>query len=362
MVKTRKDNSVVTALPVSKPADVPVVSALAEESIPDKAPQPSPSSPSTSGAEANSRPVRVYADGIFDLFHFGHAKALEQAKKLFPNTHLIVGCCNDALTHQYKGKTVLTEDERYESLRHCRWVDEVVKDAPWVLDIDFINKHKIDFVTHDALPYSDASGQANDVYDFVKKLGKFKETQRTDGVSTSDIILRIIKDYNDFVMRNLKRGYSRKELGLSFVKEKQIRGKQAMKQLGDRMRDQRVQVADRVRKHVSAARILPKVDMEKNVKEFAAGVEQLVDRIVSGELGVDLAQNADKYMSGFIKQFEDGYSKIEQAVRTKFLPNSRRAKSAKIPKAVKTVAMKKKGKSLLNKSTSITEAVLSRAE
>lgn len=36
-----------------------------------------------------------------------------------------------------------------------------------MLDIDYINKHKIDFVTHDALPYSDASGQANDVYDFV---------------------------------------------------------------------------------------------------------------------------------------------------------------------------------------------------
>ncbi|PGH06179.1 choline-phosphate cytidylyltransferase [Blastomyces parvus] len=181
------------------------------------------------------RPVRVYADGVFDLFHLGHMRQLEQAKKAFPETYLIVGVTSDHETHKRKGLTVLTGAERSETVRHCRWVDEVIPDCPWIVTPEFLEEHKIDYVAHDDLPYGAAEG--DDIYAPIKAQGKFLVTQRTEGVSTTGIITHIVRDYEKYITRQLKRGTSRQELNVSWLKKNELEIKRHVAELRDSIKN-----------------------------------------------------------------------------------------------------------------------------
>ena len=51
--------------------------------------------------------------------------------------------CSDKLTHKYKGFTVLSDEERYDAVSHCRYVDEIVRDAPWIVTPEHLKRYKV---------------------------------------------------------------------------------------------------------------------------------------------------------------------------------------------------------------------------
>lgn len=158
-------------------------------------------------------------------------RQLEQAKTSFPNTHLTVGVTGDEETHRRKGLTVLSGAERAETIRHCRWVDEVIEDCPWIVSAEFLDKHKFDYVAHDDIPYG--ADEGDDIYKPIKEQGKFLVTQRTEGVSTTGIITKIVRDYEQYIARQLKRGTSRQELNVSWLKKNELDLKRHVTELRD---------------------------------------------------------------------------------------------------------------------------------
>ncbi|OAF54944.1 hypothetical protein VC83_08565 [Pseudogymnoascus destructans] len=186
-------------------------------------------------APPEGRAVRVYADGVFDLFHLGHMRQLEQAKKAFSEVYLIVGVTGDKETHKRKGLTVLSGQERAETVRHCKWVDEVIGNCPWIVTPAFLEEHQIDYVAHDDLPYG--ADEGDDIYKPIKQAGKFLVTQRTEGVSTTGIITKVVRDYEKYIARQFKRGTSRQELNVSWLKKNELDLKRHVGEIRDSIRN-----------------------------------------------------------------------------------------------------------------------------
>jgi len=72
-------------------------------------------------ASKAKKEVRIFVDGAFDLFHFGHMNAFRQARAL--GTYLIVGVnSDDSIARCKGGKPVMGDLERQTSVKGCRSV------------------------------------------------------------------------------------------------------------------------------------------------------------------------------------------------------------------------------------------------
>lgn len=141
--------------------------------------------------------VRVYMDGCFDLMHYGHANALRQAKAL--GDELVVGVVSDEEIIANKGPPVLSMEERLALVNGLKWVDEVIANAPYAITEQFMNRlfneHKIDYIIHGDDPCLLPDG--TDAYALAKKVGRYKQIKRTEGVSSTDIVGRILSSMED---------------------------------------------------------------------------------------------------------------------------------------------------------------------
>ena len=50
----------------------------------------------------------------------------------------------------------MNEIERSKAVEYCKFVDEVIMPCPWIISLEFLEEHDIDFVCHDDLPYDSA--------------------------------------------------------------------------------------------------------------------------------------------------------------------------------------------------------------
>jgi len=127
----------------------------------------------------------VYVDMVGDLFHCGHVAYLKECKKMA--RILKVGVHSDEVVRSYKRIPVMTMEERIKVIGACRYVDEVIPNAPLTVTPEFLTEHNIQKVVYANNP--DSPSDINKMYAHI--IDKVTFIPYTSGISTTLIIKRI---------------------------------------------------------------------------------------------------------------------------------------------------------------------------
>src|SRR5262245_39945730 len=133
-----------------------------------------------------ARIVRIYVDMVGDLFHAGHVALLKAARRL--GDELVVGVLSDEIAMGYKRRPIMTHAERVTVVAACRYVDEVISDAPDIVTLQFLDAHDLSLVVHG----DDISNETvSKVFGEVHAAGRLRLIGRTTEISTTELIRRV---------------------------------------------------------------------------------------------------------------------------------------------------------------------------
>jgi len=136
--------------------------------------------------------VRVYMDGVFDLFHRGHLESIKQCLKY--GNEVVIGVISDKDTESYKRKPIINEEDRVEIIKSISYVNSVIFPAPLILTKNFIIDNRIDIVIHGFSNEEDYENQ-KEFFKIPIEMGVFKKGNYYSKISTTEIIKNIKDNY-----------------------------------------------------------------------------------------------------------------------------------------------------------------------
>lgn len=126
--------------------------------------------------------MRVITFGTFDVFHVGHLRILERARKL--GDYLLVGISTDELNYLKKGRNPFYDlTERMEIIRALKCVDEVFPEETLELKRYYIQIYQADVLVMG----DDWKGK----FDELGNICEIVYLPRTPSISTTAVIEKI---------------------------------------------------------------------------------------------------------------------------------------------------------------------------
>tara|TARA_B100000674_G_scaffold365559_1_gene308073 strand:+ start:123 stop:530 length:408 start_codon:yes stop_codon:yes gene_type:complete len=128
-------------------------------------------------------------DGVFDLFHRGHIEAIKKCKNF--GDEIVIGVISDKDAESYKRLPLINENDRIEIIKNLKIVNEVIPNAPLILNKEFIIDNNLDIIVHSFSNEKDFEKQ-KEFFKIPIEMGIFKKINYYSKVSTTDIIKKII--------------------------------------------------------------------------------------------------------------------------------------------------------------------------